>query len=1693
MSFNFPVFKKLYFFLFLLFFTFLLLNGINYFESRIFQETDSTPPNFLTTLIEVTPPTSPGVVLGTSSKINFVTESGLSSDGGMIVLSNNTLPQISVQTYENATTKVQFSLYQASKEDLINYLIYTKEHQSNWGTPLKKAYQLDTSKLSLVGSFEKDIQSNRGSRNSDILDLPIDKTGVWFLQGKYSDQTIETMVLRTGLGTIAHEGDNELIFWVQDEKYQSAPKADLALYNLEGAPNQINLLSTNEQGVARAAVNDAYDIALVSKGDDFTILPIRLQSLNYRSSGIYSSFSRRQSSTQSFLFTDRFLYRPGDVINFKAILRDNDDVQYSLKSGVVTIKVGSYDSPFFEKTINISQIGTVDESVKVPDDLDVGYYTLSVYQGDDYLTGTTIEVANYRKPDSIISVKSERMQYLPGDTVRVRVSGEYFLGQPIKNGKVRYKIYQQLAYLKGEFSDISYTDRLTYFGEGGDAVAEGELNLDEQGEAWLELPAKNSTGFRQFWLVNFEYLDGSSNATNDGIRTLIEPGDFVIEHSMDEAITSEQGMKSSLPIQLQRTKDGAKISKVSLSGKLYRSVNGNYILEKDGLGAITDESGKTTFTFTPEQSSAYKFEIEAKDESGNTIRDEETFFAQSSGYYAKLKLDFYSISADKETYSVGDTAKFSIKTNPEIKNVFISLGREFSRQYWVLPVSDGKAFLETQIIEPYKPNFYLMVGSFEGNRWRSKVQNFSVNSEDKHVSVRISTDQVKYGPQEDARITIEAVDGNGKPVQTDLALWVFDKSLLELHGVYFKGIFEKFWKKQFFSISTNHSYSGITSDGAENGGGCFSGDTKVTLADGSDKPISEIIVGEEIQTLNNVEDRQLVSAKVANVHRVSVNGYLIINAVLHVTPEHRLYVNNSWKTAGEIKIGDQLLNSQGQMIGVRSIEWIRRPITVYNLEIEKYHTYLAGNFYVHNDKGDSRSVFKDTAYWNPHVTTNQEGKAELTIPLPDNLTTWVVAAVSANIQTQVGEGTAEFIVAKDVVVKPILPRFFRQGDIVQLSALLHNFTDYSKSFNISASFTHGELEKPLQTTSLSENSLTELFFPMTITKESGMATFVVKAIDQNDKTTTDQVTEMLPIYRYGNLQTFYTEGKDAVEMLLSEISGADQNLSEGVLNLRTTRYPQFLTLLDSKYKNTSYPESAARTLIIYSILKQNSSDLGLTTSSEEIDSTIFMALESLENSRNQDGVWEDGKQNFDPLRTLYLTESLSVAQNAGVHVDQTMISKIISYYLSWSGNGWIGDAQKQYVFSLFPEVKIDRKAVKLPESVTHPEMYAIGQLANNRQNFSVDSGPTATLVANALETPTQLTWNYQYGDSRSWSDIIRPTIWATRSLIASDADTARIEKSLDYLYRNDFYEDVDTSALLLATIEYYQKTNQLAPNFSYTIHLADKIVVEGSVTRVSQNISSLSIPINAENLNKEVRIDKNGTGTLFSQFVRKEFMSDRELTKEQHGISISRSYLSTKESGKPVDVGDLIVVQFRITGLGRGEQYIEVEDFLPSGLVAIDETLDNGNFENPDKNSSFQCQELTDQGMHICTSRIFYDDGIYSYKARVVTRGVFDAPPAVVKLTNQPQIWARTDSDRLVIDGKNSLEVLRPKNLAQFDSTSSDQKEQKWNLFSLPALAAIPLTLGIILILTGVVWIKRVAILSIFRRTPPTEPPIPMP
>lgn len=133
--------------------------------------------------------------------------------------------------------------------------------------------------------------------------------------------------------------------------------------------------------------------------------------------------------------------------------------------------------------------------------------------------------------------------------------------------------------------------------------------------------------------------------------------------------------------------------------------------------------------------------------------------------------------------------------------------------------------------------------------------------------------------------------------------------------------------------------------------GCFTPDTKILMADGTLKNISDVAVGDSLKSYNE-ETGRLVATNVVKTYEFNQNHYYLINKSIKITAKHRFLTDSGWKRACDLKVSDKI-KSQGKFIEIGNIDLIAPlDIKVYNLQVDNHHSFLVSDgvdpYVVHN-------------------------------------------------------------------------------------------------------------------------------------------------------------------------------------------------------------------------------------------------------------------------------------------------------------------------------------------------------------------------------------------------------------------------------------------------------------------------------------------------------------------------------------------------------------------------------------------------------------------------------------------------------------------------------------------------------------------------------------------------------------------------
>ncbi len=1565
--------------------------------------------------------------------------------GGIIPIASTDEPAVKIGGY-NISGTAEVYLYKANTDTLLSYLIHDDK-----GNQLNNS--VDTNSLEFITKVSQELSKDTSSNK---VTLPLSETGIWYLDITVGSTKVSAFVTRSNLGVITDEGDNQLVFWGQNYKTKrSLDSGTISLINLKSGVSIIETTSFDGSGIGYTAVNENADIALIQQNDDYAIIPLNLRYLNYGYT--YKAFRISQLESKYFIFTDRPIYKPGDTVYFKAILRNDDDARYTIPSGSAQVEIyGEYyssyseETPLYRNSYPISADGTISGEYKIPTGSKVGYYTIKVDIGDSvysYESSAYFDVQYYQKPEYFVEVNSDSSDVIAGDKIKFTISGSYFSGQPLTGQKVTYKIYSSSIFEHTYIDDAQHFPKVDNYyrygySSGENDIAEGTVTLNKYGvaEVIIDSNVDSNDGKSQVFSIEATLSNRGIAPSFARKNVLVRSGEYGIYRN-ETNYRSKINESYSLPVTISPNDEGAKISGVKLSAKIHREnwirvddpnkKYPSYQKEEEDLPDIstkTNDSGVATFSFTPTKVGSYSVTVLGNDSRGNTIS--KNFYlwvtAEDYAYTVNSNETGITLSRDKENYLPGDVLRLNIYSTIPDRDIFLALERGRVQRFQIVRLNGKTGTADIPLVETDMPNVYAVAYSFSSYALDSSSVNIPVSPNSKRIFVSLVPNAEKYGPGDTATIEISTKDYEGNPISADVALWAVDKAIFELESSNLGDIFEKFWQERYNSTHMAHSLEPITTDQSEMGG-CFASGTKILMGNSQVKDIERVKVGDTVLTKDE-KNNNLVKAKVVGTHSAIVDGYLLINSKLKITANHILNVNGSWQEAGNVQIGDKLIGKNGQEISITSVEWQMGKYKVYNLEIENYHTFFANGVWVHNQKGDVRTTFKDTAYWNPSIHTNSSGHAKISFELPDNLTTWVIAAVADTTDTKVGQIAKDIIVAKDLTVRPILPNILRVGDNLVLSALTQNSTEKSQSFDLNLEFDSGNVQDALKSgVTINNSEIKQLYWNIQPTKENEAGKLIFSAKSTSNENLTDTIVLQIPVRAFGFIDRNVSTGENEKTYEINLSSDDDKEKSSVILSLSPT-ITGVLPLAMEHLINYPYGcvEQTTSRLVPAVITKANPALFAEALEDKNVDEIIEQSIEKLSNAQAWDGGWPWWfSGNSDPFISAYVVEYLLRAQAEGFPVDEHVLSKAksyfeeVSYYDSKSKKTLIyegGDRiLKNYGMALFGETT---KILKVTDyNNLSPDILAINVMTSYMAgDKDPESNGLNKLISMAQEQGNGVYWDA--GNKINFGSKDTSTALAIQAILLAKGDTSVATKAARYLTRNrqsDYWSNTFATAQVLDALTKYSKVEGgLSPNYSYSVELDGEIIASGSVTGLSQKIDDIVIPIeNIKDNGSTLSVLSSGEGILYSTLALTEFRTDKNSPAVNHGLKIKREYINEKGSGYTLGVGDVVDVVLTVSGLKAEENYAVIQDELPSGIVPINETLDNEQY-GTSKNDYYYYgynvtdKDITENGAVLSIYNLGEGERTFKYRARVVSEGTFIAPPATISLMYAPEIYGRT-------------------------------------------------------------------------------------
>lgn len=1307
-------------------------------------------------------------------------------------------------------------IYTVSEKQLLEYLSYKKDKEPFY------TITLDNGNRKITEFPLTQWVKDASGKDNVVFDLPkFEAPGLYYVRVEDEKAMDDFFVIVSQHITNVFHDNTTMYTWTANSNGKSIRNTTVQFYSLRDNPRLIDTKVTNDTGISetKTGIGDI-DLAITRTGDDVAITKT-------------ASFEEKtQNLLQVFSYADRPIYRPGDTVHYKAVIRKKERGTYTIPQETLYVRLarnyGEAKSEKDYKPIQIDENGTVTYDAQLPKSvLGINPQIVLATKRDSEYTDINflyLNVLSYRKPDMDITATTTDAEYISKDKASFAIVAKTLYGKPLRDVPFSYRV---LIDSYGEIRDreLEHIDEKVsgYYGYGKEFAA-GQGVFDEKGKATI-IFSTDLAGFEESQIVTLEVTPQIGASPSIGkIAKLIHRGTFAFFFEDVEG-NIEDGIKGKV-LSLNHNKPRRQRENQSSTISLYRVVGYQNKSLLDQQAVITASDAATTaFTFPNiTEEGTYEVVVQGKDERDNIVTSRYPLFVDKKLPTMPQQAPYQTITLkpQKETYKPGEQAIITAVANFSLPDIVIATTTSkgsysyFGSEGEIIsvttrPLNNNTITIPVDIpknqVQPVGVTLFTV---FEGKVFKQNTH-VVIDKKGKKLTTTVSFDKKEVAPGDTIKADIITKDASGKPVSADTSLAVIDGSILQI-GQLNEDIFDAFYASSIApSITTFDSTTGIFANpGGGGGGGCFLAGTKIRMAEVLEKNIEDVRIGDTILTRTSDRSNLLVEDTVTKIFRHVVNDYLTINNTLHITPVHRIFVNNEWKEAKQIRIGDNLLDEYGNFITVTSIEQQRGLFVVYNLETKTQHTFFANGFYVHNEKGlEPRQNFVDTAYWNPHIKTDQQGKATVTIKVPDNLTTFTAQVFANTTTSYFGQTTEEFIATKAFTIIPTIPNFYYQNDKPVISALVQNTSgnDVAITFTLSVKELNVKQTKEL---GIKSGDFEEIEFPIDLATQKDNLSFLFEAKDRTSGKILDAVLLKKPVLPRGSIVASWMSFEGSKDVTFSPQYPA---LDFNTIDISLVAHPANLLLQTKSFSFDRDPSSRTGIQLYvwaYILAKTKDGQLSPTIYNyARLHAEFREAIQELLASKQETpyGIaWypkypQQGDSYY--LTTLSLISALKEANSYGLVKEITNAPSIIDQALRSIGSSFLPFEQNSSSYSPTPLSLTDMERMMavwvLHENATDtaPEFFAARVLNG-------DSGALTKLYEQKIPSAND---RHIWDGTSVWARTL-PVLAVVEKGTKQDADKAiKGLSTLTAVYYGNYYGDIQNSLALLAGVKHAIKNN----------------------------------------------------------------------------------------------------------------------------------------------------------------------------------------------------------------------------------------------------------------------------------------------
>lgn len=783
-------------------------------------------------------------------------------------------------------------------------------------------------------------------------------------------------------------------------------------------------------------------------------------------------------SLRSFVYTDRAAYRPGQTVHWKVVTYATAERlmgMHAASGEPVTVRLRDANGEVVAVARDTTNdFGSASGSFALPKDRLLGQWFIAAEpQG-----GAHIRVEEYKRPTFDVTLPDPAAAPQPGRPARLEGLARYLHGQPVSGGRVQWSLRRNTQVWRGWDGHAAgggavFASGSGITGEDGSFAAEfvpGEMPAADDGQARLDS-----------YHLHVDVTDPGGETRGADLHFRIgaverlaafEPHGALLAAGCADTFTVALTDLNRVP----RAGDGRwRLMSLVAPGaaRLPGDLPGSGLLRPDAFcvtegdtlaprwdaappwltavgtwaegdtlaagAAVHGDDGLARIVLRPVVSGACRLIYDTADEQGRPVSaSRQVYVAASAGAAGEPSALPLLLESSAEQAAVGDTVRFVVASGLAGAPVHARLlvGERLWRSWFVDPDS---AVIEIPVTAPMHEGLTLQACVVRDHQLVSEMRHVRVPWTEKRLSVALTSFRDHLRPGEESSFRVEVHGADPRTAAAEVLALMYDRSL-----------------DAVAPLLLPDPLTGLA----------FSRHARTPYATAGERargwhrrPLRRPPRSEGLPDLGPDFLRWFPGTRLD--HQLNERGQLRLTGVdpalardlaAQGIPVAQPFVVRGEEYMVEIKSAVTEHTVRGETFEKYAIDSVEDALSK-----QAGVVYRAGELYVRGgrsgedlmsitsslawDEVSARTDFAETGFFLPHVELDEAGGAVIEFRAPESATEWKVLVAALTRDLRAGQAERRLRTVKDLLARPILPRFLREGDTADLRVLVSNAGD----------------------------------------------------------------------------------------------------------------------------------------------------------------------------------------------------------------------------------------------------------------------------------------------------------------------------------------------------------------------------------------------------------------------------------------------------------------------------------------------------------------------------------------------------------------------------------------------------------------------------------------------------------------------------